>query len=452
VAQVVQFERAADKRDDTVTELAVARQFSDEFVDRFAYCHSRGCWYFFNGSIWRRQEKPSAFHAIRSLVERMSADATRRSKIQTATFCRGVEAFVRADAVISRTADEWDSDPFLLGTPDGTVDLRTGVLRRPDPAEGITKATSVAPAATADCPLWRRFVSEATGGDTGLALFLQRWGGYCLTGDTREHALVFIHGDGGNGKSVFQNTISAILGEYAVIAPMDAFTTSRGDRHPTDLAMMRGARLITASETEEGRPWAEARIKQMTGGDPITARFMRQDFFTFTPHFKLTIIGNHQPVLHNVDAAARRRFCIVPFTIRPAVPDLQLEVKLRAEWPGILGWMIEGCRDWQANGLPRPDVVAAATDHYFTDQDVLGHWLAEECDLEPGNSHKWERSSDLFASWRAFASRSGEDAGSNKTFSARLERNGFPKRRTRDGSRFEGLNLIKPALSMTGDR
>ena len=153
--------------------------------------------------------------------------------------------------------------------------------------------------------------------------------------------------------------------------------------------MLRGARMVTASETEEGRSWAESRIKQMTGGDPITARFMQKDFFTFQPAFKLTIIGNHKPLLRNVDEAARRRFNLVPFNRMPANVDRQLPEKLREEWPGILRWMIEGCLDWQENGLVRPDSVIRATESYFEDQDLLSQWLAEECDAEPGNNYKY---------------------------------------------------------------
>src|SRR6266850_943776 len=138
---------------------------------------------------------------------------------------------------------------------------------------------------------------------------------------------------------------------------METFTASLNDRHPTDLAMLRGARLVTASETEEGRAWAEARIKQLTGGDRIAARFMRQDFFQYSPEFKLLVIGNHKPTLHNVDDAARRRFNIVPFIFKPAKPDHKLEQKLLAEAPAILQWMIDGCLDWQNNGLIRPAVV-----------------------------------------------------------------------------------------------
>ena len=187
---------------------------------------------------------------------------------QKASFARAVEAFSQADTILAVTIDNWDRDAFKLGTPGGTVDLITGTLVRADLDDGITKLTPVAPADTADCPQWLKFLSELTGDDTELIRYLQQWCGYCLTGDTREHALVFVYGGGGNGKSVFLNTVSGILSEYAVTAAMDTFTASRDSKHPTDLAMLRGARMVTASETEEGKPFAEARIKQMTGGDP----------------------------------------------------------------------------------------------------------------------------------------------------------------------------------------
>jgi putative DNA primase/helicase len=226
-------------------------------------------------------------------------------------------------------------------------------------------------------------LEEATGRNDALIRFLGQWAGYCLTGSTREHALLFLHGGGGNGKSVFLNTIAAIMGDYAAQAPLDAFHAAQGDKHPADIAMMRGARMVVASETEEGRQWAEAKIKALTGGDKITARFMRQDFFTFTPAFKLTVAGNHKPGLRNVDEAMRRRFLMVPFNHRPAHPDPDLARKLRAEWPGILAWMIEGCRDWQRHGLVRPDAVTEATRDYFEAQDVMGRWLKERCIIAP---------------------------------------------------------------------
>ena len=227
---------------------------------------------------------------------------------------------------------------MLLGTPSGVIDLRTGQCRAATPEDGITKTTAVAPADHSDCPLWKRFLAEATGGDADMVQFLRQWFGYTLTGNTSQHALVFVFGSGGNGKSVFLNVMSNILSDYAATATMDAFIASKFDRHPTEIAMLRGARLVTASETEEGRQWAEARIKQLTGGDPITAHFMRKDDFTFKPQFKLIIAGNHKPVLRSVDEAHRRRFNLVPFTHKPASPDRELEQKLKSEWPAILRW------------------------------------------------------------------------------------------------------------------
>lgn len=182
--------------------------------------------------------------------------------------------------------------------------------------------------------------------------------------------------------------------------------------------MLRGARLVTASETEEGRAWAESRIKQMTGGDPITARFMRQDFFTFQPQFKLFIAANHQPALHSVDAATRRRFNIVPFVRKPASPDRELESKLRGEAPAILRWMIDGCLNWQRSGLQRPASILEATETYFAEQDVFGQWLKDACRIEPDNRSLSDFIADLFKSWTEYAEASGERPGSQKRFCA----------------------------------
>ena len=305
---------------DVLTEDDVARLFADEYAGQLLYCHSTGAWFRWGGQHWEKNETQLPLHFVRLLARDLSAggEKTEKTTVRKKSFAKGVETFAQADPAFSVTIEAWDKYPFLLGTPGGTVDLRTGLRRNADPADGITKLTSVAPAASADCPLWLRFLDESTGGDAELIRFLQQWCGYSLTGDTREHALIFIYGGGGNGKSVFLNTASYILKDYATMAAMDTFTASRGDKHPTDLAMLRGARLVTASETEEGKAWAEARIKSLTGGDAISARFMRQDFFEFKPAFKLCIIGNHKPVLQNVDDAARRRFNIIPFTRKPA--------------------------------------------------------------------------------------------------------------------------------------
>lgn len=300
-----------------ISEDVCAQVFATKYQHQLAYCHDQGSWFQFDGSIWRAQRTPLAFHYARELARKLSTRSTSPGQMLKVRFAAGVETYSRADPVFARTAEFWDKDTFLLGTPNGTIDLRTGKLRPSIPTDNITRATSVEPAEWADCPTWLEFLRQATAGDDNLTRFLQQMAGYALTGSTQEHALFFVYGPGGNGKGVFLNTVQAIMADYATVAAMETFTAAKGSSHPADLAMLRGARLVTASETDEGAGWAEARIKQMTGGDPISARFMRQNFFTYQPQFTLIIVGNHKPALRSIDDAMRRRFNIIPFTNTP---------------------------------------------------------------------------------------------------------------------------------------
>ena len=357
-----------------------------------------------------------------------------------------MERFAQADEVLAVSSKIWNQDPWLLGTPGGTLDLRTGQLRAANQADYISRITAVTPNIRISCPAWLEFLTEAAAGNPALVDFLQRWFGYCLTGITREHSLLFVYGPGGNGKSVMLTTVAGIMGAYAATAAMDTFTASHSDRHPTDLAMLDGARMVIATETDEGRAWAEARIKALTGGDAITARFMRQDFFTFTPAFKLTISGNHKPTLSNVDDAARRRFNIAPFLNKPAHPDPHLVETLQREWPGILRWMIEGCLAWQREGLSRPKVVLAATEDYFAEQDVLAQWVDEccECDGRIGDTRK-----NLFNSWRTYATDRAEDPHNSKWFTTMLEREGYLRAKDCDLFRGRGFRGIRVRAAST---
>lgn len=401
-----------------VSEDAIALAFTERFRDTLRFDHDVGRWFRWNGSYWRVDATDLAIDFTRQLARDLSEAKRALCKASVAS---GAERFARADRAHAVTHDIWDADPFLLGTPDGTVDLRTGEMSDADPAQYISKQTAITPE-HGEPVLWLKFLREAMAGDEAMVTFLQQWCGYCLTGDTREHALVFAYGDGGNGKGVFMNTLAGIMGDYAVTAGMETFTASKYDRHTTELAMLRGARLVTASETEAGRAWAEAKIKAITGGDPITARFMRQDNFTFKPQFKLSIFGNHQPSLHNVDDAMRRRFNIVAFTTKPEQPDRQLEVKLKAEWGQILAWAIRGARDWYANGLSRPEAVLAATKGYFAEQDLPGQWFEERVEFISG---AFELVKDCYADWSAFAKERGEEPGTGKSFGQMMRKRGF---------------------------
>jgi putative DNA primase/helicase len=320
-----------------------------------------------------------------------------------------------------------------------TLELKTGLSREYRRADYITKLGGCHIDRQMPIPLWSKFLDRVTAQDEELQQYLQRVCGYCLTGVTTEHAMFFLYGTGANGKGVFLNTLRAIWGDYAAVAPMETFIESHNERHPTELAFLRGVRLVIAQETERNQRWAESKIKALTGGDPITARFMRQDFFTFQPQFKLLIAGNHKPSLRGVDEAIRRRLNLIPFTV--TIPegerDPDLFEKLAAERPGILAWATAGCLEWQKVGLKPPDVVRTATDDYLAEEDTIGRWIEECCLVD---KQRRTTSSRLYASWKVWTENSGERTGSKKAFGQSLSARGFQAVGSGGGSRgFVGI-------------
>lgn len=405
------------------TEDLLLQEFIKEYSGLFRYDHSTGKWYMWSGQHWEVDKTQKIIHTIRLHCRRFNIAGT--DKLGKYDTFKAIEVMGRSDEALAMTVDMWDSDPMLLATPNGTVDLRTGKIRESDPFDFITQTCTVAPGLMGSAkPLWDKFLLEATNNDQDLIDYLQLMCGYFLTGQTTEHALFFVYGPGGNGKSVFLNVLNDILGDMAKTAPLDAFTDSHGTKHPTDLAMLRGARLVSVSETEEGRPWAEAKIKQLTGSDRISARFMRQDFFEYVPKFKLVIVGNHQPVLKSVDDSIRRRFRIIPFIHRPVEPDKNLGEKLKPEYPAILAWMIQGCLKWQTHGLPVPAAVLEATEEYLEEQDLMAQWIEENCEV--GSSLK-SPTTDLYKSWEEFCQKAGRHPGSRQVFGQKLGKKGFLK-------------------------
>lgn len=396
-------------------EDALALDFVSQRADDLRYDAERGRWMRWDGQKWCEDKTAAAYDFIRQHIRQMAfrSAGVEAKKLATAQKVAAVEKLARSDQRIAVTGDTWDADPMLLNTPAGVVDLRTGQVHPSTPDYLMTKITTVTPGG--ECPTWLAFLNRSLAGDAELIGFVQRMLGYALTGDTREHALFFLFGPGGNGKGVLLNTVAGILGEYAKTSPIETFTDSTHERHPTDLAGLRGARLVTASETEKGRRWAEAKIKMLTGGDRISARFMRQDFFEFMPQFKLVISGNHKPGLRSVDEAIRRRLHLIPFTVKiPAAErDAALPEKLKAEWPGILAWMVEGCLAWQVDGLQPPAAVRAATDEYLEGEDAIATWLDERCERAPDG---FVSRADLFASWTRWAELAREPVGTLKAF------------------------------------
>lgn len=400
-----------------------------EIADRFAERHSKTLcyvgawkrWYLYDGKCWREEKTLLAFDLVRALCRELARQCNKASEAKALLSNKtiaAVENIAKTDRHFAATIDQWDKDPWLLNTPDGVIDLRTGRLKPHVPEYYQTKITAVGPGS--QCPLWEKHLNRIMNGDAELIAFLQRGLGYSLTGSVQEHALFFGHGGGANGKGTTIETVARILGDYARTAPMETFTSSSTDRHPTELAMLRGARFVTAGETEQGRKWAESRIKSLTGGDAISARFMRADFFEYVPQFKLWLTGNHKPGLKSVDEAIRRRFNLVPFTV--TIPekerDKELPEKLKAEWSGILRWMVEGCLSWQRDGLAPPKAVKDATDAYLASQDILGLWFDENCVRDRKGQL---RLAQLYENFKVWAENSGEFVVSKKRFAEMLE-------------------------------
>ncbi len=444
---------AAD-RPPAFSDEALALEFAEQHATHLRYVAAWGRWILWDGTRWQFDNTLRAFDLVRKICRGAAAicDLPKvATSIASAKTVASVERLAKADRRLAATAEQWDVDPWLLNTPIGVVDLRTGEMRSPLAADYMTKVTGIAPNGSCPTPVWAHFLDRTTGGNQELGKFLQRMSGYALTGLTDEHALFFIYGTGANGKSTFLNALTGCAGDYHRTSPIETFTASATERHPTDLAALRGARLVTAVETEEGRRWAESKIKSLTGGDRIAARFMRQDFFEFTPTFKLVIAGNHKPGLRSVDEAIRRRFHLVPFTVTvpPEERDGTLAERLKAEWPGILAWAISGCLDWQQQRLSPPAAVQAATAAYLEAEDALAAWIEDEGQREP---NAWESSTTLFRSWKSWADRSGEYHGSLKKFIQRIEDRceglGMRKGRDQQGRRgFYGLRVTKADLA-----
>jgi putative DNA primase/helicase len=424
-----------------VTEDSAALEFADRYRNELRFDHNVGKWFRWTGKYWECELTKLAFDWARKLARELASTSPGKNRQLSSGFAAGVERFAQADRAFAVTSEIWDSDPCLFKTQAGVVDLRRGQTRPHDPRDYITKIAPVAPGGNA--PTWLAFLKRVTGGNQEVVDYLQRVAGYCLTGSTQEHALFFLYGTGANGKTTFLNAITRALGDYHRAAPIETFTSTSTDRHPTDLAGLRGARLVTAIETEEGRRWAESRIKTLTGGDKIAARFMRQDFFEYTPQFKLIIAGNHKPGLRSVDEAIRRRFNLIPFTVTipPEERDPGLGDTLLQELPGILAWIIEGCLIWQRKGLCPPRVVTDATATYLEDEDAIAAWIEDCCE----RADEFTTSSCLFKSWSDWATTNGEYVGSLKRFAAALEARGFTPSRRNYGRGFEGLKL-RPSL------
>ena len=426
------------------TEVRAASVIEPRMIaDGWRFDHEMGVWYQWDGltGIWRPCRMAEALDYLRTHItaiiaeeETMDRDASRIGRL---AFIRAVEILLAARPDIAAKREIWDASVRQAAAPGGHVRLTAGLVGPPERDAMCTRMMGALPV-NKPAPRWEQFIRETTGGDEDFADYLQRVAGYCSTGLTTEQAFFFVFGSGGNGKSVFLDTLRSVLGDYAISVPAEMFEVSQFDRHPEELARLAGVRLVTASETRAGRGWNEVRIKQLTGDAAITARYMRQNTFEFTPRCKLIIAGNNKPTLRIVDDAIRRRMHVIPFTRKPLRPDPKLLSALQSELGGIAWWVLQGVKRWKAEGLRKPSVVQTLTDSYLADQDVIGAWLSEETDAL---SSEFTPNAEIHESYSAFCRALDERPLTQRTLSEQLEARGYPKARRADSRGHTGLRI-----------
>lgn len=427
---------------------ALADHFAEKHCARWRYVDALG-WFKWHGDGWRRDEANEYRHHARMVTREAlhwqgvgDLTAKDRRKLNSAGSAGNIVSIAKSDPRLVASVEQWDKDSWLLGVPGGVIDLRCAKMLPAEPEQYMTKRCATAPE-HGKPTLWLEYLKRAHQGDEEVISFLQRFAGYCCTGETTEHALAFLYGTGRNGKGVFLETLSGVLGDYARTAAMTTFLEQKNPQHTTELARLHKARLVITEEVSSGGRWNEARIKHMTGGGKITARFMRLDDFEFTPNFKLMIAANHKPSLRSVDEAMKARIHLVPFevTIPPEERDPNLLEKLRAEWPQILGWMLDGCAQWQERGLTPPEKVRSATTKYMDSEDILGDWMAECCLMEGELD-----GSDGYKNYSRWCEAQGYTTWSRIGWSkALLERGTVDDRRSNGRTIFMGISL-KPMM------
>jgi putative DNA primase/helicase len=336
--------------------------------------------------------------------------------------------------------DDLDKDPWLLNVENGTINLKTGEIREQRPEDLITKMARVSYDPAADCPEWKKFIREIMNYNADLIRFIQTAAGWAVTGDISEQTMFILFGSGANGKSTFLNTIMNILGDYAIATPTETFMKKNSEQITNDIARLRGARFVTTTEVDQGKRLSEPLIKQITGNDKITARFLYGEYFSYTPTFKIFMGTNYKPIIRGTDHGIWRRIKLIPFTTRIEAEkqDKHLEDKLRLEASGILNWLLEGAYRWLKEGLKVPAAVLAATDDYKGEMDIIGTFRKECCIQSPGVSI---RIRELFKAYQEWCEQNNEKAVSERILSKRLKDMGFNRTRSAEARYWSGIML-----------
>lgn len=428
---------------------------------RVRFCPPWDQWLLWSGSHWQPDDcmdmdrlAASVPRKLYQVAAELEDSHPRKSLVDLARKLEGIPkrstmlAASRHRVAIRHT--DLDQDRFLLNTRNGTVNLRTGQRYRHRPEDLITHAVDIPYEPTALAPTWMLFLNRVFSGDTDLIQFVQRAVGYSMTGDVREQVLLICHGSGSNGKSVFLNIVRKLLGKLALQAAPDLLMADKGQRrHPTEQADLFSKRIVVCQETEKGRRFNEALVKQLTGGDAIRARRMHEDFWEFEPTHKLWLSTNHKPEILGTDYAIWRRIRLIPFNVQftddgEPRKDPAMESKLSAELPGILAWGIQGCLDWQRDGLRPPQAVKVATQAYREEMDVLAAFLAECC-VEHRRAEV--TAAALYAAYCEWCARSNEHPEKQRKFGTSLTERGIQRKHYETGWSYVGIGLMARNLT-----
>lgn len=443
-----------EERTLTYSDDANALALVDTFGDRIRYCDDRGRWLAWDGNRWHWCGRSGgvvreyAKRVARNLPETNDKAITHKKRSLGAVGTTAMLTQAATDDRIAVNLSDLDAHPWELNTPAGIVDLRSGQLSPPDPAKLHTRVTDVAPDFDADDTFWQRFLEQTFNGTSPsgaeLIAYVQRLVGHSAVGVVGPHVLPFAQGSGGNGKGVFLETCVRVLGDYATTAPSGFLMAKVHPGHETELARLAGARMVLCSEVNEDDRFDEAKVKQLTGGDTITARFMQQDHFTFTPSHHLWLMGNHQPAVRAGGRSFWRRLRLIPFLHEvpedQVIDDLQ-GILAREHGPAVLAWIIRGAVDYAARGLREPDQVKAATDTYAHDQDTVTRFLEEQC-IVGGGEHVQLKVAVLRAAYEAWCADEGEHAVTAKAFGMQLQRHGIESAKGSKGVRiYRGVTL-----------
>lgn len=419
------------------TDLGNAKRLVFHHGDKIRYSFSRKKWLVWDGKAWLIDNDGQILRLAKDTVKHIYEEAMQISEekqrkivamwaIQSESEHRikAMVSLAKSEPGIPISPNQLDADPYLLNCQNGTLDLRTGELRSHNVSDFITKMLPFEYNLKTSCELWTKFLERIMNGNYDLIRFLQRAMGYCLTGDISEQCLFLLHGTGANGKSTFITIFNMLLGAFAQTASFETFLVKNQDRVNNDIARMQGKRLISAIEAEGERRLSEVLVKQLTGGDVITARYLYGEFFEFKSQFKIWLACNHKPVIKGTDHAIWRRIKLIPFnvTIPEQERDKKLVEKLQAELPGILAWAVQGCLEWQREGLSEPQEVKLATDRYQAEMDILQAFIDDCCIV---NQEVKARSGILYNRYKKWCEDNNESALTNIQFGRRLSEKGF---------------------------